>query len=347
MQIVALTLAAALSSPLTQDADLGMVDRVEVVINDEILTYQQVMGVAVRSIPEGTQLQMPEFTALRNRIGSGLIRERLELQGGLNMGFKPEEVERSIKNLIERRIDDAGGVIQLADQLSQNSLSLNDEKKKLRRVIYRDKWKRAITGQGAGVFGRIYRDRYVRPGMLQLYYEQIKDGRLDAEAIGGTSALYFLQEINLGVSPVNDTDAELVRQQAEELRDQLKEGADFTEIIRAQPKPPEKDGMLPPYTWLAFARNGFPKIAAFARSAAVGDFSEPIEIVRDGKVVGWRIMKLIKAEKPVLPIFNLPRTQAALRKVIQNEMDNHRLDVGVRALRDGAYVWPDEEDQNT
>jgi hypothetical protein len=50
-------------------------------------------------------------------------------------------------------------------------------------------------------------------------------------------------------------------------------------------------------------------------------------------------MKLIKSEKPILPLFSLPQTQSALRKVLQKETDEHRRNVGIKALTDGAYVW--------
>lgn len=346
MQIVALTLAAVLFPPITQDADLKVVDYVEVIVNDEILTYRQVMGATIRKIPEGKQLTSQQLANLHNNVAVELIQEHLKMQGGIDMGFESQAVERLIGDNMERKIDAAGGAIQMADMLGQRELSLNDQKTAMRRKLYRFSWERAITGVGAGVSGRTYRDRYVRPGRLQLYHEQLKNGyRPGAEAIGGKSALYTLQELILRIS--SEAEAEQVRVRAEGIYRELINGADFSGMIRAQPQPPEKDGMLPPLSGLDLAKNGGAEMAAFAISASTGQLSRPIPILIQGRLAGWRIMKLIKAEKPILPIFNLPETQSALRRAIQEETDEHRRKAGLQVLQNGAYVWPGSEDQNT
>jgi hypothetical protein len=345
-----LPLAAALLSPALQDADLKLVDCVEVIINDEILTYRQVMGAAVRRIPEGAQPTAQQLADLRNSVARDLIQERLQVQGGIDMGFELQAVERIIASNMERRVDAAGGVIQMADKLQQGELSLNDQKTKLRRDLYRYSWERAITGVSAGASGRIYRDRYVRPGKLLMHHQLLKDGRRGAEAIGGQSALYHLQEL-LFLIPSADN-AEQVRVRAEKIYRQIVEGDDFTETIRAQSAPeesgvPASDGMLPPLTGSNLARSGGPEIASFALSAAEGAISRPIPILREGHVMGWRIVKLIKTEKPILPVFSLPKTQAALRKAIQQEADEARRSSGIKSLSDGAFVWLAAENQNT
>jgi hypothetical protein len=337
MQILALSLGAALFTPTTQDADLKMVDCVQVIVNDEIHTNRQILRVAVKNIPEGAQPTPKEYRALQNKVAKDLIQERLQMQGGIDMGFESEAVERIITNNMERQIDAAGGIIQMADQLDQGDLSVNESKAALRKDLYRYSWERAITGVSAGVSGRAYRDRYVRPGKIQLYHEQLQKGRLGAEAIGGTPALYSLQELLLPIP--SEAEAEETRVRAEQLYSELVAGADFTKIIQSQPNPAEKDGMLPPMAGLALARNGGPEIAAFALSSAPGQLSRPMPIVINERLLGWRIMKLIKSEKPILPLFSLPQTQSALREILQRETDEHRRNVGIEALSNGAYVW--------
>jgi hypothetical protein len=345
-----LLLAAALLSPAPQDADLKLIDRVEVIVNDEILTHRQVMGAARRMIPEGAQLTEQEFAGLHNSVARNLIQECLQVQGGIDMGFESQAVERIVTDDMERRVDAAGGVIQMADKLQQGELSLNDQKAKKRRDIYRYSWERAIIGVSAGVSGRTYQDRYVRPGKLLLHHQLLKNGRLGAEAIGGESARYSLQELLFPISSADNP--EQVRVRAEKLYRQIVEGEDFTEIIRAQSTPKESgatanDGMLQPLTALKLARNGGPEIAAFALSAAEGELSRPLPILREDRVIGWRIVKLIKAVKPILPVFSLPKTQAAIRKAIQQEADEARRSSGIKALSAGAFIWTGAQDQNT
>ena len=83
MHLALLALSIAPSAPCPQDAELKLVDRVEVIVNDEILTYRQVMGTAARSIPDGAQPTARQLAELRVKIGMDLIDERLQVQGGM------------------------------------------------------------------------------------------------------------------------------------------------------------------------------------------------------------------------------------------------------------------------
>jgi len=339
MHIAALALTTLALAPAPQEAEgLRMVDCVEVIVNDEILTYRQVMGAAARRIPEGVSPTQMQLAELRNQVGRDLINERLQVQGGIDMGFEEQAVERIVDSSTERRIGTAGGVIQMADQLGETNSSLNDQKTALRRDLYRFSWERAITGVSAGVSGRPFRDRYVRPGKLRLHFEQLKAGRMGAEAIGGQSARYQLQEITLPIP--SEAEAEEVRVRAEEIYKELSNGLEFTAAVQALPNPPENDGVLPPLTGADLARNGGAEVAAFALSAAPGDISRPMPIlVSRRRLVGWRIMKLIEADAPLLPLFEAPKTQASLRRAIQRETDDYRRNAGIKALTQGAYVW--------
>ncbi len=195
MHLAPLALSVIALAPAPQDAELELVDRVEVIVNDEILTFRQVMKTAVRNIPEGHNPSPDEFAALRRKIGLDLINERLQVQGGIDMGFEEELVTRNVASYTDRRISSAGGVIQMADKLGEKGISLFEEESKYRRNIYRWNWNRAITGLDAGASGRAYRDRYVRPGQLKLRYELLEMGQQGAEAIQGTAARYYLQDL--------------------------------------------------------------------------------------------------------------------------------------------------------
>ena len=73
--------------------------------------------------------------------------------------------------------------------------------------------------------------------------------------------------------------------------------------------------------------------------AKPGDVSRPIPIIIRGSIVGWRLMKLLKTEAPLLPFFQDSHTQDLLRLTIQTEADEYWRSLGLEALNSGAYVW--------
>jgi hypothetical protein len=104
MHLAPLALSFLSLVPAPQDAQLVLVDRVEVIVNDEILTFRQVMGTAARSIPSGSTPTANQLAELRRKIGLDLIDERLQVQGGIDMGFEEEAVMRIVADNTDRRI---------------------------------------------------------------------------------------------------------------------------------------------------------------------------------------------------------------------------------------------------
>jgi len=338
MHLAPLALSFAIFAPAPQDAPLELVDRVEVIVNDEILTYRQVMGTAARSIPDGSNPTATQLAELRRDIGLELIDERLQVQGGIDMGFEEEAVMRIVSNNTDRRIGTAGGVIQMAEELDDNGISLFEQESKLRRNLYRFSWERAVTGANVGVSGRAYRDRHVRPGQLKLRYELLEQGQPGAETIQGTSARYHLQELIFPIMQ-GQTESETTRVRAEEVRRELLEGLDFTTAVKGSTNPAENDGVLPPLTGEQLARNGGAELAAFAISAKVGEISRPIPVLLGRSIRGWRLMKLLDSDAPLLPLFESPRTQTLLRQTIQADSDDYLRSEGLESLNRGAYIW--------
>jgi len=328
---------ATLSAAPQEAAELKLVDRVEVIVNDEILTLRQVMGTVASRVPEGVTLSALQLAELRNSVGRELIDERLKVQGGIDMGFEEQAVDRIVANNTRRRIGSAGGVVQMADELDGKGVSLFEQESELRRNLYRFSWERAITGANVGVAGRAFRDRYVRPGQLRLRYDFYEAGQMRAEAITGTSARYHLQELIVRIG--EESDGEPARMRAELIRESLEDGLDFTTAIHNAPEPPENDGFLPPLTGEDLARNGGVELATFAISATPGEVSRPIPILRGKRLAGWRLMKLIDSDAPLLPVFELARTQNLLRRVMQSEGDDYRREMGLEGLNRGAYIW--------
>lgn len=314
-----------------------LVDRVEVIVNDEILTYRQVMATAARSIPAGATPTPRQLADLRTQVGHDLIDERLAVQGGIDMGFEEEAVNRVVAGTTDRLVGSAGGVVQMADNLDGEGVSLSDQENELRRNLYRFSWERAITGANVGVAGRPFRDRYVRPGRLKLRYELLGAGQLGAEQISGTSGRYHLQEISFPIH--GEEGGEPARLRAEIVHRNLEGGLEFAAAVQSSDQPGPNDGLLPPMTGAELARSGGPDVLGFALSAAKGEVSQPMPILRGGRLAGWRLMKLVDTEAPLLPIFELARTQNLLRRMMQTEADDYRREAGLKALNSGAYIW--------
>ena len=344
MHLALFTLSIATLSFAPQDvSDLQLVDRVEVIVNDEILTYRQVLKAAAQRIPEGVSPTARQLVELRRMVGNELVDEHLKVQGGIDMGFEEDVVKRIVANNTHRRIGTAGGVIKMADELDSGGSSLFEQEKRLRRNLYRFSWERAVTGSNVGVSGRAYRDRYVRPGQLKLRYERLENGQLGAEAIKGTSARYHLQEHIFRIHDEKDSEASRLR--AEEMRERLRGNLGFTEAVRISPDPPENDGMLPILSGADLMQRRETEIAAFAISAKPGEVSRPIPILLGRRIAGWRLIKLLDSDAPLLPIFDVPRTQTLLRSSIQDEGDDYWRSKGLEGLNQGAFIWVSGSDK--
>jgi len=338
MHLAALVFSIAALSPAPQDTnDLRRIDRVEVIVNDEIITWRQVMRTTTLNTPEGTT----PTPRLFRKIGNDLIDNYLQVQGGIDMGFEEEDVKRQVTRNTERLIGSEGGMIQMAKTLDDKGISLFDRESDIRRQLYSSSWEQAVTGAKPGVSGRTYQDRYVRPGQLRLRYKLFEANLMEAELIRGTSARYHLQELDMLIPP--ESEPGLIEASVKGLHQELKDGLDFTSAVQSLPNPPEGDGFRQPLTHKQLARE-HPGLALFAISAAPGEISVPVPISLtdpDGgkHLVGWRLIKFLRSDAPELPIFEVPRTQALLRKVIQDEGDKYRRSGGQRALKDGAFTW--------
>jgi len=320
-----------------ETGDPQFVNRVEVIVNDEILTYRQIMVTASRQVPEGTTPTPRQLSKLRKDVGIALVGERLRAQGGIDMGIDEQTIKDIVAKNTQKRIDAAGGAIKMTNELDDKGVSLFAQESAMRRDLYRFSWERAITGVDPGISGRAFRDRYVRPGQLRLRYELLEAGQIEAESISGTSARYHIQQIVLPVT--TDDDIEPARVRAMELLKKLEDGMDFTAAVQGLADPPENDGILQPLTGEQLARNGGPEVAAFALSAAHGELSGPIPIIIDRVFHGWRLMKLLDSDTPLLPIFEIPRTQALLRRTLQSDRDDYHRSEGMKTLHQGAYIW--------
>ncbi len=338
MHFASLALSIVTFAPAPQDAQLLLVDRVQVIVNDEILTYRQVMGTTVRSLAKGEILTKTELEERAGQVGQKLINERLQVQGGIDMGMEEEAVMRNVYSHTDRLVGSAGGFIQMADNLNDSGISLLDEEKKNRRSLYRFSWDRAITGLNVGVSGRAYRDRYVRPGQIKLRYDLLDQGKPGAEAIQGISTHYHLQKLTFPTKQ-GEKEIETTWGRANEVRKSLLDGLDFTTAVRGSADPGKDDGRLLPMTSMELARNDGLEVAAFAISAKVEEISRPMPILHGRSIRGWRLMKLIDTDAPLLPLFEAPKTQAMLRQVIQADNDDYLRSEGLESLNQGAYIW--------
>ncbi|MCH2107112.1 MAG: hypothetical protein MK291_10770, partial [Planctomycetes bacterium] len=151
-------------------------------------------------------------------------------------------------------------------------------------------------------------------------------------------AQYHLQELIFPI-PEGSTESETTRLRAEEVRQELLNGLSFTEAVRGSTNATGSDGMLAPMTAEKLSRNGGPEMAAFALSARVTEISRPIPVLRGRNILGWRLMKLLDTDAPLLPIFESPRTQTLLRRRIQAEKDDYLRTEGLDGLNRGAYIW--------
>lgn len=313
------------------------IEGVVATVNDDALTSSEIArhardlrerrGNRPISTPEELQ-QLQEFALINAAL------ERLRTQAGEDMGLSREEVERRT-NLIMQREREGVGLVQHAQNLREAGLDSAGARENSQDFLYRVSWYYAQTGQGIGMRGRIFRDRYVRPGELRAHYDQNQD-RLRG------SAEVVLQVLEIHARAAGGLDGALA--EIRSCRERYASGeASFEQLIEevASVRRAER-GRLPP---MPEAQLADPQVAAFVRGARPGDWprdcSEPLSNGQSGGLEGYMLVRLLeRKEGAPAPDFALLDTQSKLRRELQQLRERRAIGALEEQLVGRAHFWP-------
>lgn len=316
-----------------REPPVALVNRLELIVNDDCLTRRDVEIELMRAyMREAERPKTEEARAeLANEIVGRSVDDLLRTQGGKDMGFDNAQVQRIVSDFIDRREEAAGSIGTLGDELSKYEMDSGAYHQDTESYVYSSLWVRSVQGRDAGPGGRNYVDRYVRPGRLLFEYE-LNKGRLAREAT------VRLQEIAVDAALIGDT------REARELADRLHRlilaGEDFGEVgVNSGLVAKETRGVLEPIEERALMN--VPGLDSFLPGARPGDVSPVLPVrTRDGVLRGFRIVKLLERDRPEAPPFQDQGFQKELTERIQEIRDQVRERGALDELMEAAYVWP-------
>lgn len=305
-------------------------NEVHLIINEECITLTDFQVAVLRNRQPQTSEEdrMQQARAIRQ----AMITERLKTQAGRDMGFPPETVELYVLNTQRRRQKAAGSVSRLSEQLKGSEFNAVTYHRDIEASVLRELWTGAVVGEFAGVGGRMFRDRYVRPRRLKFEFER-EEGGLDLPSTVSLQEMLCLATRTGSVAGAKEL--------ADRLRQEVLDGGDFGELAVAnETAPQETMGVLRDIDESILARH--PDLSEFITGAKPGDISEALPVRDQGNLIGWRVVKLISRKEASQTRFEDAEVQKMLRERYVEIFDQVRESEALMDLLNAAYVWPPE-----
>jgi hypothetical protein len=341
--------ASARANGASSASDLGMVDQVVQIVNEDMMTQRKFVT-AMRMQNRGKPPQsLEERARLEQEVHEISVKAALRVQAGQDMGLDPAQVDRNARSYIEDQRAHFGQE-KFAELLQQSGMTLYEYQEWIRDRLYSTFWENYVTGTGSqGQGSRPSRDRYVRPGSMQYRYEQVVENPELLHQIGGHDQSVIVQQLildpkslpQLGVDPKSPpaSGLEAARAIAEDLRRRILGGEDMTALVDLYGASKTNHGISEP----AFVESRLSKIdptlGAFVAQSKPGDVSEVQEFkIRDHELV--RIVRFVDRLPMVVPQLNSLDVQKMLEKGMRTEMAEWRKEQAYNVLFNSSYVWP-------
>ena len=325
--------AAQQASPSRGERPL---ERVEMIVNDDILTLRQFQRELARLRAKGVISSEADFAAAADDVRVTLVRDLLAKQAGENMGFDPALVARQVENWLQREKERFDGVVGMSKSLQEQDVDAVEHRSQVEARLYGLFWEQAITGDGPSPGARVSVDPWVRPGLLRFEYNNVVSDPEQLSALGGQPQSVTLQF--LIVDPqTSGLDEKAARRLAIDLRERILAGEDMAELNqqygaakRGFQTEPLDEGRLV---------KTVPAIATFLAGAAPGDLSEVVELASEGRTT-FRLVRLVAREAASVPALDDYDVQRRLSEAIAEQHAEARKDKAYRELIRGSYVWP-------
>lgn len=327
---------AAPSASATNNDGWESLDRVVIVVNDDIVTRGQLSGrylFALRSGMEKPKTQA-EQDAFVSEIAHDTIVTRLKAQSGEALGFDPAQVERIQKNDLERAIKARGGVVNFSEFLTSRGLTAEDYRLLRRDFIFTELWEDAITGSGASVSARPSSDRYVRPGLIRFEYENARLDPVLLAEIGGRAETVRFRRLVLVAR--DESQLPKVLELAEQLRGQIVDGVDMEGLVDTYSAARGKDSDIT--TEVARAIRVIPQAASYLTAARPGEVSDVLPF-RGENTRGYALYRVEERKPGEVPSLDDREVQQKLARRLQTGFDQQRIEAALQRAWKNSYVW--------
>lgn len=302
---VAMLLAAPLQA--------NVIDRVVVVVNDQIITAKELdrAFMAVKQQYEQT-FQGEELHAklmeARKMILERMIEQLLIYQEAVQKGIKVKsaDIERSVEEIKVQ----FGTEQKFVDVLRVQGISEKNFRESVKRRMYSKRYRDSYISQGIRV----------RASEMKDFYDQHKIKYRDSAEIRASQIF-----ISFG----NESEKAFARKKTEQVLQSLKSGENFEDLARQFSKGPNasKGGDL------GFLKNGqmLEEVEDALSQMFIGDISPPVE-----SSAGFHILKLISRKQPRQMLLSEVEDRVRQRVFAQKAEDKYHKTL--RKLRKKAFI---------
>lgn len=324
----------------------------EIITRSDVLIHLQRTGLendpteGVEGLTELQRLEAQYLAALEE-----LLDAKLKTQGGENLGFDPELIERAANSAFLNQIERWGGQQKATEVLKGMNFTPTRLKEYYRDRMLGQSWEATMTGDGPGPTGRAIQDAYSRPGELFSRYRELARSRRpeDQEKVGKTLGKVTIQEFLMAVRSPGEVDES--ERFVATLRTNVAEGILTFEQAVAQYAAPNFRGedsytrnapTGPLGKALVRKHPGYEaEVAQLLASPSAGDMSEVMPIIINGRTEAFGLYRVIDstASTPLTPFVDL-QLQLRIEKEIRDAQSELRIDRGLAELVRNTFVAP-------
>ena len=303
---------------------------------------------AATTIEEQLEVQ---FEALSSRLENLIM-----VQAGADIGFDPELVEQLTDREFGQKIESFGGHRMMSEMLQQRMLTPERYRVQIRDQLLSESWRRSRIGTAPGPTGRVSVDRYIRPGVMRMYYDAFIDSKVprEREAVGIVDAQVRVQLLQVNVPAGGVPEAVLTN--VENLVATYQAGdASFEGLINVwgDESSREQRGITSAgnFDRLGRLRHGSTDLARLVHEGEIGDVTEPQWAEMRGADgistrQAWCVYRLAERIAAVPPrAFGARQLQEQLRTYLLEMLDAQREDAAFTGALKDTHVWPDEHRQ--
>jgi len=355
-----LALALLLSGAAPQDTAAGPpapgypidrwvpLDGVAIVVNSDPVTQRALERVLVERMAEEKVSTFEEQQMLIDQAVQDQVEALLIRQAGEDLGFAQEVVDAHISSQIEDRKEESGGIHDMANQLRQDAQTREQLSEDLERDLYEVSFKRRVMGYG-GAQERSAEDRYVRPGVIGRQYRHIRRTGLAVDAlfpVGATAATYELQILLL--TPESYGSLEAAQRGAITAREALTRGvAEWEDLLSTIGGLPDM-GRVTPLRIEDIRLNFDPGNNSLVQFVMEGrqDMLSPVlpfprvnPVTGERRTVAYALYKLVNRQAAQIPSYRDAGVQKYLRRFLEIQADEERMDAALEVLMSSAYIW--------
>lgn len=308
-------IAAALLFPRGAGAEI--VERIVAVVNEEIITLSELRAISIPYLQKMKQQYSVDYgeeqiIETEKRIVDQLIDEMLVAQEADRLGIEvtPKEINMAMRDVKERnQLTEA----QFEEALAEDGMTLEDYKKELTKQMK----KMRLMDQ------EIKAKVQVSKKEIDKYYQEHKgDFNAPPEV--------RLQQILLILPPeVTEREVTLVREHAEQIRNRVNEGEDFTMLVKLYSQDPNAAAGGDMGTF----RQGelFSALDKVAFTLEVGEVSSVIQSPK-----GFHIVRLLDRKDP--KTMTDEQRSEEIDDIIFNQKVESRFQQWIKNLREKSYV---------